>query len=116
MPYVGDGQTRWAAAHVGDVARVYRLAFERQEAARYHAVAEEGVPAKAIAEMLGRGLNLPVKSITMDEAPNYFGWMSAFVGMDLSASSDWTKKTLDWRPTGPGLLADLDAMNYEAAA
>ena len=78
VPYVGDGQNRWSAAHVSDVAQLYRLAFERQEAARYHAVAEEGVPAKAIAEALGRGLQLPVKEITPDEVPAYFGWMAAF--------------------------------------
>ncbi len=116
MPYVGDGQNRWSAAHVSDVAKLYRLAFEKQVAARYHAVAEEGVPAKDIAESLGRGLKLPVKSITRDEAPEYFGWMAGFADMDLSASSAWTRKTLGWEPTGPGLLADLAAMRYPAVS
>ena len=116
MPYVGDGQNRWSAAHVSDVAKLYRLAFEKQVVARYHAVAEEGVPAKDIAKSLGRGLKLPVESITRYEAPEYFGWMAGFADMDLSASSAWTRKTLGWEPTGPGLLADLAAMRYPAVS
>ena len=111
VPYVNDGLNRWAAAHVSDVARLYRLAFERQKPARYHAVAEEGVSAKTIAEILGRKLNLPVRSITPDEAPKYFGWMSAFADMDLPASSIWTREVLGWQPTGPTLLEDLAAMD-----
>lgn len=115
VPYIGDGQNRWAAAHVSDVARLYRLAFERQQPDRYHAVAEEGVSVKAIAEVLGRKLDLPVRSVTPEEAPKYFGWMSAFAGMDLSASSIRTRELLDWQPTGPELLADLAAMDPQAA-
>ena len=110
VPYVGDGLNRWAAAHVSDVARLYRLAFERQKPARYHAVAEEGVSVKTIAEVLGRRLNLPVRSVATDEAPEYFGWMSGFAGMDLPASSSWTREVLGWQPTGPTLLEDLAAM------
>jgi nucleoside-diphosphate-sugar epimerase len=111
--YVGDGLNRWPAAHVTDVARLYRLALERRESgARYHAVAEEGISSKAIMEILGRGLNLPVVSLSPDEAATHFGWMSAFIGLDMPASSAWTQKTLDWHPTGPGLISDLEAVKY----
>jgi nucleoside-diphosphate-sugar epimerase len=111
--YVGDGLNRWPAAHVTDVARLYRLALERRESsARYHAVAEEGISSKAIMEILGRGLKLPVVSLSPDEAAAHFGWMSAFIGLDMPASSAWTQKTLDWHPTGPGLISDLEAMKY----
>ena len=113
--YVGDGANRWPAAHVSDVARLYRLAFEKQEAAVYNAVAEEGISAREIASVLGRGLNLPVKSILPDEAPAQFGWLAPFMSMDLTASSALTQKRLGWHPTGPGLIADLEAMDYSAA-
>ena len=114
--YVGEGANRWAAAHVTDVARLYRLVLERAEpGSRYHAVAEEGVSARAIAEVLGKGLNLPVRSVPPDEAGAFFGWMGMFVSMDLSASSDWTRKTLGWEPTGPGLITDLENMDYAQA-
>ncbi|HUD54352.1 MAG TPA: SDR family oxidoreductase [Terracidiphilus sp.] len=86
--YVGEGRNRWAAAHRLDVARLYRLALEKNAAgARYHAVAEEGVPARDIAEAIGRGLNVPVVSIAPEETAGHFGWLGAFVGMDLLASS-----------------------------
>ena len=114
--YVGDGANRWPAAHVSDVARLYRLAFEKQAAAVYNAVAEEGVSAREIATVLGRGLKVPVKSIAPDEAPAHFGWLAPFIGMDLTASSALTQKNLDWHPTGPGLIADLEAMDYAAKA
>jgi len=111
--YVGDGQNRWSAGHLSDVARAYHLAIERGEAgARYNAVGEEGVPAKDIAAALGRGLKVPVKSVTQAEAGEYFGWMGMFAAMDLAASSAITQAKLNWKPTGPGLIADLDAMNY----
>jgi nucleoside-diphosphate-sugar epimerase len=111
--YVGDGFNRWPAAHVLDVARLYRLALERNEpGARYHAVAEEGISGRAIAEAIGAGLNLPVKSISAEEAADHFGWLGAFVGMDLPASSAWTRQVLDWHPAGPGLIADLERMDY----
>lgn len=113
--YVGEGQNRWPAAHVLDVARLYRLAIEKcTPGSRYHAVDEEGITARAIAEVLGAGLGVPVKSIAASEAADHFGWLGAFVGLDLSASSAWTRKTLDWKPTGPKLLDDLSRMEYSA--
>ena len=109
--YVGDGLNRWPAAHVLDVARLYRLAIEAAApGAKYHAVAEEGVPMRAIAEAIGRRLNLPVKSITPEEAPEYFGWLSMFAGFDMPASSTLTRQKLGWQPTGPGLIADLERL------
>jgi nucleoside-diphosphate-sugar epimerase len=111
--YVGEGLNRWPAAHVLDVARLYRLALERNEpGARYHAVAEEGISGRAIATAIGAGLNLPVKSISLEEAADHFGWLGAFAGMDLPASSAWTRQVLDWHPAGPGLIADLEEMDY----
>ncbi len=111
--YVGDGRNRWPAAHVVDVARLYRLAFEKQEpGARYHAVAEEGVPVRDIAEVIGRGLKVPVVSLSPDEASAHFGWLGPFAGWDMPASSALTQQRLGWRPTGPGLIADLERMRY----
>ncbi|RYX84474.1 SDR family oxidoreductase [bacterium] len=111
--YVGEGTNRWAASHVSDTARLYRLALENNETgARYHAVDEEGVPMRDIAEAIGRGLNVPVKSITAEAALAHFGWWGAFAGEDLLASSAITKEKLGWNPTGPGLLADLEQMQY----
>jgi len=110
--YVGEGRNRWAAAHISDVARLYKLALENNEAgAKYHAVAEEGVPMLDIAEAIGRGLKLPVKSISAEEAPAHFGWLARFASHDLVASSEKTRKTLDWNPTGPGLIADLERVD-----
>lgn len=106
--YVGDGQNRWAAAPRFAVAELYRLAFERAErGAHYHAVDEEGVSARDIAEALGKRLNLPVKSLTQDEAGAYFGWMAMLAGHDMPASSAITRQKLGWTPTGPSLLEDL---------
>jgi hypothetical protein len=111
--YVGDGSSRWSAVHVSDVARLYRLAFEKAEpGAIYHAVGEEGVSLKAIAEAIGRGLKLPVTSIKPEEAEAHFGSLGMFTGLDLSASSANTQKKLNWKPAGPGLIADLDEMDY----
>ena len=115
LAYIGDGQNRWPAAHVCDVARLYRLATERAvPGAHYHAVAEEGVSMRAIAETLGVRLGLPVRSITLDEAPAYFGWLAMFAGHDMPASSAWTRQTLDWHPTGPGMIADLANLQLES--
>lgn len=112
VAYLGDGQNRWPAAHVLDVARLYRLALERnQRGARYHAVAEEGIAMRDIAQVIGAGMNVPVKSITADEAAGYFGWLAPFAGLDMPASSTWTQKVLDWQPTGPGLITDLENMD-----
>src|SRR5215472_9233736 len=114
--YVGDGSNRWPAAHVLDVARLYRLVLERQEAgSRYHAVAEEGVPARAIAAVIARGLKVPVVALSGEEAAAHFGWLAMFAGLDLSASSVQTRKRLEWRPTGPGLIADLEQMHWANA-
>lgn len=111
--YVGEGLNRWSAVHVLDAARLYRLALEQHEAgARYHAVAEEGVLMRDIAEVIGRGLQVPVKSLTPEEATAHFGWMNMFASQDFLASSAQTQKKLGWHPTGPGLIADLEQMHY----
>jgi len=107
--YVGEGRNRWAAAHISDVAHLYRLALEKNEAgAKYHAVAEEGVPMRDIAEAIGRSLDVPAKSMTPEEASAHFGWLAMFASHDLLASSEKTRKDLGWKPTGPGLIADLE--------
>jgi nucleoside-diphosphate-sugar epimerase len=114
--YVGDGLNRWAAVHVLDAVRLYRLALEKQEAgARYHAVAEEGVPVRDIAEAIGRGLKVPVVSKSSEQAAAHFGWLGMFAGRDLTGSSVQTQRRLGWRPTGPGLIADLEQMCYSGA-
>lgn len=111
--YVGDGSNRWPAAHVADVARLYRLALEKQEpGSRYHAVAEEGVAARDIADTIGRGLGVPVASVTPEEASGHFGWLAMFAGLDMPASSARTRERLKWHPAGPGLIADLEQMRY----
>ena len=114
--YVGDGLNRWPAVHVLDAAPVYRLALEKgPNRARYHAVDEEGVTAKAIAEAIGRGLKVPVVSLSPEEAAGHFGWMAMFAGMDMPASSKLTQERLGWRPTQkPGMIEDLDHMNWSA--
>src|SRR5579871_880444 len=115
--YVGDGRNRWPAAHVVDVACLYRLAIEKAErGAKYHAVAEEGVPMRDIAEAIGRRLSLPVKSIAPAEAPAYFGWLAMFAGHDMPASSAQTRKKLGWAPTGPGLIEDLERLEVPGAS
>ena len=114
--YVGEGANRWPAAHVSDVARLYRLALEASEpGARYNAVAEEGIPVRAIAEAVGRGLSIPVVSLTPAAAPEHFGWLAMFAGLDLPASGALTQARLGGHPTGPGLLAARAGMDYGAA-
>jgi nucleoside-diphosphate-sugar epimerase len=111
--YVGDGLNRWPAGHVRDVALLYRLAIEKKEpGARYNAVGEEGIAAKEIAQALARGLKIPAVSIPQEKAAEHFGWMGMFVAIDMPASSAQTQVMLGWRPTGPKLIADLDAMSY----
>jgi nucleoside-diphosphate-sugar epimerase len=111
--YVGDGLNRWPAAHVLDVARLYRLALEKAEGgARYNAVAEEGIPVRDIAEIVGRGLKVPVVALSQEEAAVHFGWLAPFAGWDMPASSTQTQERLGWHPTGPGLIADLEQMRY----
>jgi nucleoside-diphosphate-sugar epimerase len=113
--YVSEGQTRWSAAHVSDVAKLYVLALEKGEpGARYNASAEEGVTACAIAEAIGKGTGLPVRSVSADEAEQYLGWMAPFATLDMSASNAWTRARLEWQPKGPDLLTDLAAMDYSA--
>jgi nucleoside-diphosphate-sugar epimerase len=111
--YVGEGQNRWPAAHVLDTARLYRLALEKGSAkAKYHAVAEEGVRLKDIATAIGRGLNMPVISISQEQAPEHFGFFGFFAGRDAPTSSARTREQLGWNPTGPDLLTDLENMRY----
>ncbi len=114
--YVGDGLNRWPAAHVVDAARLYRLALEKGTAgARYHAVAEEGVPLKDIATVIGHGLNVPVISISPEQAQEHFGFLGSFAGWDAQTSSAQTRAKLGWNPTGPDLLTDLGNMRYTQA-
>jgi nucleoside-diphosphate-sugar epimerase len=116
VAYVGEGKNRFPAVHVSDAVRLYRLAFEKGQAgARYNAVAEEGVAGRDIAERIGAGLNLPVESITPEEAPKYFGWMAHLATVDLSASGALTRRQMGWNPTGPDLLTDLRNMDYSMA-
>jgi nucleoside-diphosphate-sugar epimerase len=111
--YIGDGSNRWPAAHVSAVARLYRLAFEKAEPGSiYHAVDEEGVTMKAIVEAHARGLKVPVVSIGPDQAEAHFGWLAHFAVLDMPSSSALTQQKLNWKPTGPGLIADLDGMDY----
>ena len=111
--YVGEGLNRWPAVHVSDAARLYRLAFEKRQAGtRYHAVAEEGIPMRDIAAVIGRGLKVPLRSVSADEASAHFGWLGMFAGSDMPASSAKTKQWLGWTPTGPGLIADLEEMRF----
>lgn len=107
--YIGDGENRWSGVHRLDAARVYRLALERGVGGeRYHAVAEEGLPFREIATAIGRGLGLPVES----RPAEHFGWFAMFAGMDAATSSAWTRETLGWTPTGPGLIEDIETAGY----
>jgi nucleoside-diphosphate-sugar epimerase len=112
--YIGDGANRYPAAPLKDVAHLYRLAVEQTGpgVTVYHAVQEEGVALREIAETLGKGLKMPVVSIAPEKAAEHFGWFAHFAGVDMPASSDWTRKTLGWKPTGPGLIEDLTNMKF----
>ena len=111
--YVGEGLNGWPAVHRLDAARLFRLALEQGAAgARYHGAADEAIPMRAIAAVIGRHLNLPVVSKTAEEAAAHFGWMARFVGLDMPASSALTQARLGWHPTQPGLLADLEQGDY----
>jgi nucleoside-diphosphate-sugar epimerase len=113
--YPGDGTNRWAAVHVSDAARLVALGLEKAPAgARLHAVAEEGVPTRDIAEAIGRALGLPAASIAPDDVPGHFGWIGTFFGMDLAATSTATRELLGWAPTGPTLIEDLAGGAYSA--
>ena len=114
--YMGDGLNRWPAAHVLDVARLYRLAIEKREpGSRYNAVAEEGISMREIAEVIGRGLKVPVVSLSQEKAETHFGWLAMFAGADMPASSAQTRQRLGWNPTGPGLIADLEQVRWGEA-
>lgn len=110
--YIGDGQNRWPAVHRLDAARLFRLALEQGQAgARYHGVGDQGIAFRELAAVIGQHLNVPVVSITAEEAPAHFGWMARFASADMPASAQLTQEWLGWQPTHIGLLADMDA-NY----
>jgi len=116
VAYVGQGKNRVAAVHISDAVRLYRLALEKGLAgARYHAVAEEGVALRDIAAVIGAGLEIPVESVTPEQAPEYFGGMAALAAADLPASGALTRQQLGWNPAGPDLLTDLRNMDYGRA-
>jgi nucleoside-diphosphate-sugar epimerase len=111
--YIGDGSNRWPAVHRLDTASLYRLALEQGEPdSVFHAIAEEGVPTREIAETIGRHLDLPVISVTPDQAADHFGWLGAFFGLDAPASNALTREWLAWEPTHVGLIEDLDQGHY----
>ena len=112
--YVGDGANRWAAAAVKEVAHLYRLAVEKTGpgVTTYHAVEEEGVLLRDIAQAIGDGLKVPVISIPPEKAAEHFGNFGYFAALDMPASSKWTRETLGWEPAGPGLMEDLTNMSY----
>jgi nucleoside-diphosphate-sugar epimerase len=113
VAYVGEGNNRLAAVHISDAAKLFRLALEKgQTGAHYHAVGEEGVAMHDIAEVIGAGLKMPVESITPEEAPEYFGFLTNLAAIDLAASSVLTCQQLGWNPTGPDLLTDLRNTDY----
>jgi nucleoside-diphosphate-sugar epimerase len=111
--YVGEGANRWAGGRRADAAVLYRLALEKGEAgAVYHAIGDEGVPTRDIAAAIGRLVGVPVASKSAEEAQDHFGWIGMFFAMEMAASSAWTQAALGWRPTPPGLLADIEGPNY----
>ena len=113
--YLGDGHNRWPAVHLPAVARLYRLALEAAErGARYHAVAEEGVAFRDIAEVIGRRLKVPTASVDAKDAAAHFGWLGMFASLDMPASSAQTQKRLGWTPDGPGLISDLEQFRDDA--
>lgn len=113
---IGDGTNRWPAVHVSDAARLVRLGIEGAPAGSVlHAAAEEGIAFREITEAIGRRLGLPVTSVSEESAAEQFGFLGRFVGLDMPASSTGTRGLLGWEPTGPGLIADIDAGAYDPA-
>jgi nucleoside-diphosphate-sugar epimerase len=111
--YLGDGSNRWPAVHTLDAAHMYRLALEKAPAGtRLHGVADEGVPFRDIAGVIGNHLSLPVVSIASEQAPDHFGFLAAFAALDNPTSNALTQKVLDWHPEHPGLIEDLDEGHY----
>jgi nucleoside-diphosphate-sugar epimerase len=111
--YVGDGCNRWPAVHTLDAARLYRLALEKAPAGtRLHGVADEAVPFRDIAGVIGRHLDVPVVSISPEQAADHFGFLAAFASLDNPTSNTLTQKQLDWHPENPGLIEDLDEGHY----
>jgi nucleoside-diphosphate-sugar epimerase len=111
--YLGDGSNRWPAVHRLDSARLFRLALEKAPAGTtLHAVADEGVPIRDIADVIGRHLDVPVVSISPDDAAGHFTWLAGFLGLDSPASSALTRELMGWQPTHPGLIDDLDEGHY----
>jgi nucleoside-diphosphate-sugar epimerase len=111
--YPGDGSNRWPAVHRLDAAHLFRLALENAPAGTtLHAVADEGVPIRAIAEVIGRHLDLPVAAVLPEDAAEHFGWLATFVTIDSPASSTLTRRLLGWEPTHPGLVDDLEKGHY----
>ncbi|MYZ08784.1 3-beta hydroxysteroid dehydrogenase, partial [Streptomyces sp. SID2999] len=111
--YVGDGANRWPGVHRLDAARLFRLVLEQAPAGtRWHAAADEGVPFRDLAEVIGRHLDVPVVSVPAERAGEHFGFLGRFAAVDNPTSSAATRERLGWRPTEPGLLADLDEGHY----
>jgi nucleoside-diphosphate-sugar epimerase len=111
--YIGDGSNRWPAVHRLDSAHLFRLALEQAPAgSTLHVVADEGVPIRGVAEVIGRHLDVPVVSVPPDQAGEHFSWLGGFIGADSPASSALTRELLGWRPTQPGLIEDLDKGHY----
>ncbi|MEU2780004.1 SDR family oxidoreductase [Streptomyces sp. NPDC007162] len=111
--YVGDGANRWPAAHRLDVGRLFRLAVEKAPAGSVlHGAGEEGVAIRDVAQVIGRHLGVPVASVAPADAAEHFTWLGGFIGLDSPASSTATRELLDWRPSHPGLLEDLDKGHY----
>lgn len=113
--YIGDGMNRWPAVHRLDAAILFRLALERASGgSRYHAVADEGVPFREIAAVIARRLQLPLVSLTREEAAEHFSWFQTFAMFDVPASGKWTREELGWNPAQPNLLTDIDQPGYFA--
>lgn len=111
--YIGDGANRWSAVNIADVATLIPLALENSPAgSAVHGIGEEGVSTRSMAEAIGRQLGVPVVSVAPEDADSHFGWIGAFYGMDVPASSEITQRALGWTPTHPGLIHDLDAGYY----